>query len=153
MAKLFVGISARLDLIMLVPLAGLVEAGVYGAASRIALVYPLFVSSLNQVLSPKFAKYKTIHQALPFWRKSILAFGLLLISLFGFYMSADLIISWLFGSKYLDAIPVFKGLLLAMTGFIIAAPFSILIVYTLKKPLLATVATLVQLLVIFFSNL
>ena len=151
--KIFVGISSRLDFLMLVPLAGSFEAGVYGAASRISQIYPFTISSFAQVLAPKFAEYKTGKSATSFFKKTGLVTILLLLSDLVFYIFAKPIILFLFGAKYIDAIPVFQGLLLAMIGFIAATPFVSLLIYTLKKPYITAISSLVQLIFIFSSNL
>lgn len=150
--KILVSISSRLDLLMLVPLAGAIEAGVYGMASRFSLVYPLLVSSLGQVLSPKFAEFQGGKEVAAFFKKTVILVLGLLISLIIFYYFASFFIH-LFVIDYLEAIPVLKGLLIALVPFIIATPFVSLLTYTFKKPYLISVATFVQLIVILASNL
>ncbi|HCM37665.1 MAG: Polysaccharide biosynthesis protein [Candidatus Gottesmanbacteria bacterium GW2011_GWB1_43_11] len=150
--RIFISVSSRLDLLMLVPLAGAVQAGVYGIASRFALVYPLVIGSLGQVLAPKFAEFAKGRHALDFFRKVGLLIGLLLVSLIIFYIFAQPLMLMLV-PKYADAIPVFKGLLIAMTGFIAATPFVSFLIYTLKKPQVMTFVSAVQLIIIFLSNL
>ncbi len=149
--KVLVSISSRIDLLMLVPLAGAIEAGVYGMASRFSLVYPLLVSSLGQVLSPKFAEFQGGKEATTFFKKSAILVGGLLFSLIFFYFFAASFIQ-IFVVDYLDAIPVLKGLLISMAPFIVATPFVSLLTYTLKKPYIVTTASLLQLLVIVSSN-
>lgn len=151
--KMFVAIAARLDMLMLIPLAGAYEAGVYGAASRISQVYPFIISSFGQVLAPKMAEFVSVRTALPFLRKTLMVTCLMLFSLTLFYLLAKPVILLLFGVKYLEAIPVFKVLLLSIIGFILAAPFVSLLIYTLKKPHIIAATTFMQLLVITTSNL
>ncbi len=150
--KIFIAISSRLDLLMLIPLAGAIEAGIYGMASRFALVYPLVISSVGQVFSPKFAEFKGGKEATVFFRKAGLVTSALLISLVFFYIFASFFIRT-FVKEYIEAIPVLKGLLIAMAPFIAATPFVSLLTYTLKKPNIVAFASLVQLIVIFIANL
>lgn len=149
--KVFIAVSSRLDLLMLVPLAGALEAGVYGIASRFAMVYPLAISSFGQVLAPKFGEFKTAKAGLGFFKKASLVVAALLFSQLLFYLFAPLIMSILV-PKYSDAIPVFQALLVAMTGFIIATPFTSFLIYTLKKPQVTTVTSILQLLIIVIAN-
>ena len=149
--KVFVAVSSRLDLLMMVPLAGAVEAGIYGMASRFALVYPLLISSLAQVLAPKFAELATIGAATAFFKKVGLVICGLLVSLIVFNSFARIFIS-AFVQNYSEAIPVLGGLLLSMAPFIAATPFVSFVVYTLKKPWIMMVASFVQLVVIFAVN-
>ena len=150
--KLFISISSRLDLLMLVPLSNAVEAGVYGIAQRFSLVYPLVISSLGQVLAPQFAEFGKGRHALQFLKKAGIIIGLLLISELLFYIFAKPLIVFLI-PKYVEAITVFQALLIATTGFIIATPFVSFIIYTLKKPYITTISSFIQLVVIFISNL
>lgn len=150
--RIFIAIASRLDLLMLVPLAGAIEAGVYGMASRFSLVYPLVISSLGQVLSPKFAEFRKGREAGLFFKKATLVTLALLVSLVAFYVFAAFFIRR-FIPDYIEAIPVLSGLLFAMAPFIIATPFVSLLTYTLKKPQLMSIASLIQLIVIFLANL
>jgi teichuronic acid exporter len=150
--KIFVSTSSRLDLLMLVPLSSSYEAGVYGLASRFALVYPVLIGSLGQVLAPKFGEYKKGSQALSFFKKVLLVIGLFLLSQLIFYLVAQPLILLLL-PEYAEAIPVLKALLIAMVGFIVATPFVSFLIYTLKKPHITTLSSGLQLAIIFLSNL
>ncbi len=150
--KMFISLYSRLDLLMLVPLSGAVEAGVYGIASRFSLVYPLAISSLGQVLAPKFAEFGKGKDALAFFKKVSVVVGILLISQFLFVIFAQPLIVFLL-PKYADSIPVFQGLIIAMIGFIISTPFVSFIIYTLRKPHITTISAFFQLIIIFFANL
>lgn len=149
--KILVAVSSRLDLLMLVPLSGALEAGVYGIASRFAMVYPVLIGSLGQVLAPKFAEYKKGSHALAFFKKVTVVVVLLLVSQFIFYIFAQPLLLLLV-PKYADAIPVFQSLLVAMVGFVIATPFVSFLIYTLKKPYITTLTSATQLIIIFLSN-
>lgn len=150
--RLFIATASRLDLLMLVPLAGAVEAGIYGMASRFSLVYPLVISSLGQVLSPKFAEFRQGREAASFFKKAAIVTLTLLLSLGVFYAFAAFFIRS-YVTDYSEAIPVLQGLLIALAPFIMATPFVSLLTYTLKKPQLMSFASFLQLVVIFATNL
>ena len=116
-------------MLMLVPFAGAVEAGIYGIASRFALVYPVLIGSLGQVLAPRFAEYLYGRHALAFFKRVGLLISLLLGSEIVFYFLVKVVIL-LFLPKYTDALEVLMWLLVAMIGFILATPFVSLIIYT-----------------------
>ncbi len=86
------------------------------------------------------------------WKNAAIIIGILLLSQVLFFVFAQPLISILV-PKYTEAVPVFQALLISMTGFIIATPFVSFIIYTLKKPIITTIASFLQLLIIFFSNL
>lgn len=150
--KIFVALSSRLDVLMLVPLAGTLEAGVYGAASRIALIFPFFIGSLAQVLAPSFAEFRNGREAKPYLYKSMAVSGSFLLVLGVLFIFAYPIVTLVFGTKYLDAIPVFQALLLALVPFVAATPFTSLIIYTYKKPQFIAFASGIQLLIIISAN-
>ncbi len=150
--KIFISISSRLDLLMLVPLSSAVEAGIYGIAQRFVLIYPVIIGSLGQVLAPQFAEFAKGHQAMQFFKKTGIVITLLLISELLFYIFAEPLMSLLV-PKYQESIPVFRGLLIAITGFIIATPFTSFLIYTLKKTHVTTFASFIQLFIIFLFNI
>lgn len=151
--KIFVAVLARLDVLMLIPLSNAFEAGVYGAASRIALIYPVFIGSLSQVLAPSFAEFRNGRAARKYFIKTLGVTALFAFSLLIFYLHAEPIVTTLFGSKYHDAIPVFKALLIAMIPFVLGTPFTSLVIFTFKKPQIIALASLVQLVIMYLLNL
>lgn len=149
--KIFIAVSSRLDLLMLVPLAGAYEAGIYGAALRISQIFPFFVSGFSLVVAPRFAEYQKGQHAVSFFKKSLLISLLFLISLGIFYFLSDLLIKVLF-PKYYESIPVLKWLIISMLGFILATPFVSFLTYTFKKPVIIAGATIVQFFIIIVCN-
>lgn len=151
--KIISAIVNRLDLLMLLPLAGATATGVYGAASRIAQIYPFLVTGFGQVIAPKMATFENGREAAPFLKKSILVSFLFLFTIIIFYLFAQPIILLLFGATYLESIGVFRNLLLALTGYILSVPFTTLLVYTYKRPQLLTVLVFIQLVIISVGNM
>jgi len=47
--------SPRLDILLIIQLAGTYEAGIYGAASRLAVGIPMIVGSLATIIASRFA--------------------------------------------------------------------------------------------------
>lgn len=152
--KLFVAVSSRLDILMLTSLVGAASAGVYGAAMRFAQVYPYAISSFAQVLAPTFASFSDKKSALGFLKKTLIITSIFVSSMVALYILAEPLISIPFGKEqYQTAIPVFRALLIAMIGFILAVPFNSFLTYFLKKPFIIAFGTLVQLIIIFVSNI
>lgn len=149
--RVFISVSSRLDLLMLIPLSSAVEAAKYGIASRFSLVYPLVISALGQVLAPKFAEFASGHKAMGFFKKVLLVVGALVVSQVVFFFCAPLIISILV-PKYMASVPVLQALLISMTGFIIATPFISLLIYTFRKPYITSITSVLQLLTILVCN-
>lgn len=150
--KVFIAVSSRLDMVMIIPLAGAYAAGVYGAAARIAQIFPFFMSSFSQVMAPRFAEYTKGKDALTFFRNAALVAILFLVGLAGGFIMTDPLVR-LFFPKYLESIPVLRAIFISMVGFVAASPFVSFLIYTLKKPVIIATATAVQLLIIFLANL
>lgn len=150
--KVFVAVSSRLDILMLTSMVGAYQAGIYGAALRFAQIYPYAVTSFAQVLAPTFAGFATIGDSVKFLKRSLLISGLFLISMILLYIFAQPIIAIPFGHQYDASIPVFRALLLAMIGFVIAVPFNAFITYSLKKPSIIAIGAFLQLIIIFIGN-
>jgi len=151
--KIFTAVSSRLDVLMLIALAGAFESGIYSAAVRITQIYPLVAGSLLAVFAPRFSVYDSSKQAWDFTKKTLLVTVGLLGSIVVLFIIAQPFILLVFGAEYESSIPVFKALLLPMVFFVMQLPLSGLVIYTLKKPQIFAVSAIVQLIIIFSSNL
>ncbi|RJR30281.1 hypothetical protein C4564_00835 [Candidatus Microgenomates bacterium] len=151
--KVFVAISSRLDILMLTALVNSSAAGIYGAAMRFAQIYPYAISSFAQVLAPTFAGFGRIKESLAFLRRSLLIMVLFLFSMVILFIFADPIIRIPFKNQFVESIAVFRWLLVAMIGFILAVPFYSFVIYTLRKPFVIATASFLQLVAIFLANL
>lgn len=149
--KLFVTLFSRLDVVMLASLARSYDAGIYAAASRVALVYPLIGTSMSIVMAPKYSKL-SLNQAIAFTRKALFLILCLIISLIILIFLSPLIIQLVYGSSYTDASSVLQLLFLALIPFLIAIPFNNLLTYFFKKPQILAVSSLIQLFLIFGLN-
>lgn len=149
--KLFVVLFSRLDVLMLTALSSTYEAGLYSVASRVAFIYPLVGGSVGTVFGPKYAKL-TIGEALSFTKKSMLVVLILVVSLILLILIAPLLIPLVFGSSYTNSVPVLQVLLLGTIPFLLAIPTNNLLTYSLKKPYILAVSSLIQLIIVFSFN-
>ena len=143
--KIFTAVATRIDILLLSAFLGSFEVGIYSAAFRITQVYQLIMGSLSTVFAPRFAVYHSVSEAKGFVSKVILVTGAVLISVLLFFITAHPFITLLFGDKYARSIPIFRALLIPTALFVLQLPFNGLILYTLKKPQIFMMSSIVQL--------
>ena len=121
LANIFIIITMRFGNLIIAKVLGDVELGIYSAANNLALVFPLITTSLMNVLlreasgkSPDF-----LAKILQNQKKYIVAlFITLLLSVF----LSKYFILFIFGSSYIDAINIFRILLIAYIGGVFFTP-------------------------------
>lgn len=133
-SKIFSVAISRIDIIILTTLSTGYQAGMYSAASRIALIFTLLVSSIGNVTAPRFSSFSS-KVDLKKYLKKLLIFSIFLttIILFSIVISRPLI-TIIFGEKYIEAIPVFRLLALSMIPFILTLLTINPIIYYFNKP-------------------
>lgn len=151
--KLASSIAGRVDVQILLLLAGPAITGIYSVASRIASFYAVIITSFSAVVAPKLASGKPLRQLRPLLLKSILAqIGLISIMIFGIFISKPFILL-LFGSKAEESITPFQGLTLANIPFIASSLSIIIIIYNLKKPKIIGLLSLFQAAIMIAGNI
>jgi len=142
-----VGIS-RIDIILLNAIGSSFQAGVFAAASRIALLFALLVSSLGSVVAPRFSAFTTKKQVKKYIVKltflTAIVAGVMLVTL----QFAPLIVRVIFGEAYLSTIPIFRYLTVAMIPFLFATVTVNPIIYYFNQPNFIAKITIIQIIVI-----
>lgn len=138
-----VGIG-RFDVLFLNSLSSSYEAGIFAAAGRIALVFSIVVSSLGNVVAPRFSSFEHNNQIRLYLKKLFLLIlavsaGMLVCTLF-----AGPIINFVFGDKYLDAVPVFQLLTIAMIPFLFTIVTINPLIYSYNRPHFIALVTGIQ---------
>lgn len=134
----------RFDVLFLNSLGSSYQAGIFAAASRITLVFSVVVSSLGNVVAPRFSSFNRNDQMRSYLKKLSLLIlavsgGMLLCAVL-----AQPIISFVFGDKYLDAIPVFQLLTVAMIPFLFTIVTINPLIYTYNHPHFVALVTAIQ---------
>ena len=120
-----------------VPLLGAMKgneaAGIFGLALNLAYVFPLLIMALSSVLLPEVSRFKESKQFENYLRGSVkilLSSGILVIPA---VLLSSRIIPFLFGIRYVEAVPVFNIFLISFLAF---AALKILTqaLYALDKP-------------------
>lgn len=149
--KIFVALFSRFDYLMLSALSSTYQTGLYAVASRVAFIYPLIGSSLGTVIGPKYARMN-LNESKNFTKKVFLLVLFLIISVFIVILLSPLVIK-IFGDKYLSSLPVLQLLLLSNIPFLLTIPTNSFLTYTVKKPVIIAISSLIQLITIFVANL
>lgn len=142
-------LASRIDILILIQLAGAHEAGIYGAANRLAMGVPLVLGSFATVLAARFASLKDKSETIVFFKK---AFGLsfiIVIGLIAGIIITPLIIT-LLGPEYVRSKEVLQWLFAAMIPFALSVPSVNLLIYHFKKPRMITLLSILQLLITVF---
>lgn len=152
-ASIFSNLYGRLDILMLAWLSNAYTTGVYSAAARFTMIFPLIVSSLSAVVAPRFASFRSAIDLKSYFRKTIgisvlLSLGMMLL----FFLARPLILL-AFSERYSEAIPVFRFLVLGNIPFVLSIPAGNAIVYFFKRPQYVTVITFLQVIGLFTLNM
>lgn len=143
-------VNSRVDVILLLQLAGAYEAGIYSAASTLALGIPLLIGSYATVLAARYASLKG-KALFEYFRKTIgLSAGILVGLVFGIAVAPFIIA--LFGPEYIPSTRVLQALLAAYIPFVLSAPAVNVLIYAFGKPRIIALVSVLQLPVILSLN-
>lgn len=149
--RIISSISGRLDIQMLAVLTTASTTALYSIPSRLSSLLIILTSSFSAVLSPRFASMgdkdkeriylvKAFFATLP-----IVAFSLVWVVLAEPFMKIVF-------PNYIDSVPVFRALTLAMIPFILTAPSVSAIIYALRKNVYIGAFSFFQVTAIFLLN-
>lgn len=153
-SKAVSALANRLDVLMLSMFTGPFQAGLYGAASRMMLVYPLIAGSFSSVIAPRFARLESQHEAIAFFKRVVLV-ALGLVSTVGMlFVLAPLVVPVVFPKpEYRQSVDIFRFLLIPNALFLLTIPTVNFIIYRLKRPSVITITSTIQLLIISVMNI
>lgn len=146
-------LASRLDVLMLISLAGPKEAGIYSIASRVISIYPLLAGSFSMVVAPKMSTIGNKEHLKKFISKVIFGtIGIIASVVFLIIIGKPFMIT-LFSQKAAPAVPAFKLLLVSMVFFVASIPIVSMTIYYLRKPQILSVNSVIQLLIVVIGNL
>lgn len=153
LARIANSISGKIDTLMLVRFVETAQVGFYAAAQRMTFIFPVMVTGMTVVLSPKFASLKTLTEVKSFMKKSSLLISSLFLPVIILFFLAPWITVWIYGQVYQPSIYIFRWLLLSSSFFIASTIPITIIIYFLGKSRFFAVLSLLQLLIIVLANL
>lgn len=140
-------LASRVDILILLQLAGAYEAGIYGAANRLAMGVPLVLGSFATVLAARFASLRDKSETVIFFKKAFRLSFVIVIGLIAGIIVTPLIIA-LFGPEYVRSREVLQWLFAAMIPFALSVPSVNILIYYFKKPSVITYLSFLQLVII-----
>ena len=145
--------SARIDTLMLTRFVDSAQIGFYSAAQRMTFIFPVLVTGMTAVISPKFAALKTKQEGVVFFKKATILLSLLFVPLIILFILAPWVTIWIYGDIYESSVSIFRWLLVS-SAFFIASSVPILgVLYFLGESKFFAIISLVQLSLIFLGNL
>jgi enterobacterial common antigen flippase len=142
--KIFGVMVARVDLLILNWLSNSYQTGLFAAASRVAMVFSILVSTIGSVTAPRFASFNTGEKVWNYIKKLSIMIGGFSALMVLCAILADVIVSMVFGAKYIPAIGVFRLLSLAMIPFLWTTLTVTPLIYTYSMARLNATLTVIQ---------
>lgn len=153
LSRAFGVMVSRVDVILLNLLVGGFQAGIFSAASRIALLFALLVSSIGSVIAPRFSAFVNKEDIKRYLKKVALMVGIISLFMIGTIIFADPLVRIIFGPKYIQSIPVFQALTLAMIPFLLSVITMTPLIYSLNQPKFTSRITILQVVIIIGLDL
>ena len=144
LSSLLAAIMSRLDFFYLFKIKGSTEAGYYGAAIQLSMVFAILISSISAALTPYISEKTTHEGRVKFLKKALVAVGLGALVIGIIIILAPVVISLLFGSKYIQAVPAFRILGFHFILNLILIPITLLFI-PLGKMHIGTAVSVLQL--------
>lgn len=133
----------RLDILMLQTLTTPENVGIYNSANQLAMIFPLVTGSMTIALLPKISAYHSKKELIQYINKVFKLAPLILLFFIPFILTSHIFIPLVFGPKYINAVNIFRILIMAFSISIIINPISI-IFYSINKAKLLTVMNIIQ---------
>lgn len=144
-------ISGRLDIQMLAVLTTAETTALYSIPARLSSLLIILTSSFSAVLSPRFASMGDKDKERIYLVKAFFAtLPIVVVSLVWVVMAEAFMI--IVFPNYIDSVPVFQALTLAMIPFILTAPSVAAIIYAMKKNVYIGAYSFFQLAAVFLLN-
>lgn len=130
-------VASRVDQVMLSYLLGLSDVALYAVAFQFVYLYSLASQAISSVLLPKINQLQSKEEIALFvkkvfrWLIPVIILGLIVV------YPSQYVIEWLFGQKYVAAMPLYLVLSVSMLLSLIAIPFSLVITVYNKTQLVA----------------
>lgn len=151
--RIFSVAVARVDILLLASFANSYQAGIFAAASRIALVFSLLASTLGNVTSPRFSGFTTSQQVVSYLKKlTLMVCGIAVIMILIAIFSKPIVLL-IFGAKYVSSIVVFRYLCLAMIPFLFELITVNPIIYYFNQPSFIAVVTAIQVTILIILDI
>lgn len=139
-------LASRIDQVMLSNLLGLEKVAVYTIAFQFIYLYSMASQSITSVLMPKFNSLRSKDEIIALTKKLIKWLVPATIILFLIIPPSKYLITYVFGNKYADSMPIYLILSYSMAVNLFNIPLS-LIITTFNKTKLIAISGFIQLVI------
>lgn len=150
--RIISAISGKLDIQMLAAIAGATTTGIYSIPAKLSSFIIVLGSSLSSVLAPRFAAFEDKEKERRYLIKATLAVLAIIVGIVVWILAAEPFILMLFGTKYIESVPVFQALTATLIPYMLAVPPVTAIIYSMKKTIYIGLFSFFQLASIFALN-
>ncbi len=141
----FGNLYGKVDILMLAWLSTAYLTGIYSAAARFIMIFPLVLSSVSSVIAPRFAGFINGTDMNTYFRKSLLlTVGLAFLMALLIPLAYPIILI-AYSQVFREAIPIFQLLVAANIPLLLAITPTSAIIYYFKQPQIVTTITFIQL--------
>lgn len=151
--RIISSVSGKLDIQMLAAMAGALATGLYSIPARLAAFIVVLSASFSSVLAPRMAGFGNKEDEKSYLIKSTIALLPIAAGIILWIIIAKPFMLLLFGTKYIEAVPVFQALAVAQIPFLFTVPAVTAIIYAMKKTVYIGAFSFFQIAAIFFLNL
>jgi len=150
--RIISSISGKLDIQMLAAISGAAVTGLYSIPSRLSSFLIIISSSFSSVLAPRFSSFSDKDKEKQYLLKSLFVSLVISIGIVFWMVISKPFVTILFGQKYVESVPVFRGLIAAYIPFVLSTPSVAAIIYAMKKTIYIGLFSFFQLAAIFLIN-
>lgn len=145
-------IHTKLDIFMIARFLGDYATGIYSAASRLTLGIIWINSSIVQVLTPKYTRYKSNEELVALIEKGFWGISPIIIAMMLAVFLSPVLIPLIYGQAYIEAVIILELLLVGMIFFVLSTPAMVSLTALGKSNVIGLIS-LFQLPLVFFGNL
>lgn len=141
-------IHGRIDSTIVLKLAGAEITGIYQSAYRFFMPVVQFSGALALVFAPRFASFAGLDESRRYLKKAAKLTGLLSLGVLLIIPLAPYLVELIFGREYLGAVLPARILSLGFSLFIVSAPFTAYLIYSVNRTKIFALINLLQLILL-----
>lgn len=150
--RIISSVSGKLDIQMLAAMAGALATGLYSIPARLAAFIIVLSASFSSVLAPRMAGFGNKEDEKSYLIKSTIALLPIAAGIILWIIIAKPFMLLLFGTKYIEAVPVFQALAASQIPFLFTVPAVTAIIYAMKRTVYIGTFSFFQIAAIFILN-
>lgn len=148
LSRLFNIAITRIDVLLLASLSTAYQAGIYAVSARMAMFFPLLVSTITSVTSTRFSRYQTSAQLMSYLKRLLPPVSLLSLFMLFVALISGQVIRFVFGPAYTDSVWIFRLMTLAMMPYIFSSLVTSSLIYFFNEPHYVAKLTIIQMAVL-----